>query len=198
MADTRVSTLPAGPEAVGCREPPREEPWVVEARPSFEQLVADHRQRVTRLCYRLLGWRADVEDVVQDVFLAVLRALPEFRGQSSVSTWLTRIAVNKCRSYLRKRVALLRLVTGPRAGRKPGIGQPADRGLLDDERFERVRHAVRKLAPKYREVVVLRYLEEMSPAEIGDVLGLKRNAVEVRLSRARGQLKEDLAGMLES
>jgi len=197
MADTRVSTLPAGPEAVGCCEPPWEEPRVVEARPSFEQLVADHRQRVTRLCYRLLGWREDVEDVVQEVFLAGFRALPEFRGQSSVSTWLTRVAVNKCRSHVRKRVALLRLFTGPRASRKPGSGRPADRDLIDDERFQRVRHAVRKLPPKYREVVVLRYLEEMSAAEIADVLGLTRNAVEVRLNRARRQLKEDLAGMLE-
>jgi RNA polymerase sigma-70 factor (ECF subfamily) len=197
MADTRVRTLPAGPAAVGCCEPLRAEPRLVAAPPSFERLVADHGQRVTRLCYRLLGWREDVEDVVQEVFLAAFRALPEFRGESSGSTWLTRIAVNKCRSHMRKRVALLRLFTGVRTSRRPGIGQPADRGLLDDERFERVRHAVRKLPPKYREVIVLHYLEEMSAGEIADVLGRTRNAVEVRLNRARGQLKEDLAGMLE-
>jgi RNA polymerase sigma factor (sigma-70 family) len=197
MADRRVSTLPADPRAVGCREPPWEEPRLAEAPPSFEQLIADHQQRLTRLCYRLLGWREDVEDAVQEVFLAAFRTLPEFRGQSSASTWLTRIAVNKCRSHVRKRVALLRLFTGVRAGRRVTSGRSADRELIDGERFERVRRAVRKLPPKYREVVVLRYLEQMSAAETADVLGLTRNAVEVRLNRARGQLKEDLVGMLE-
>jgi RNA polymerase sigma-70 factor (ECF subfamily) len=187
MADRRVSTLPADPRAVGCREPPWEEPRLAEAPPSFEQLIADHQQRLTRLCYRLLGWREDVEDAVQEVFLAAFRTLPEFRGQSSASTWLTRIAVNKCRSHVRKRVA----------GRRVTSGRSADRELIDGERFERVRRAVRKLPPKYREVVVLRYLEQMSAAETADVLGLTRNAVEVRLNRARGQLKEDLVGMLE-
>jgi RNA polymerase sigma-70 factor (ECF subfamily) len=196
MADTRVNTLPAGPEAAG-RGERRAERRLVAAPPTFEQLVADHQQRVSRLCYRLLGWREDVEDVVQEVFLAAFRALPEFRGESSGSTWLMRIAVNKCRSHVRKRIALLRLLTGARTTRKPGSGRPADRNLVDDERFQCVRRAVCKLPSKYREVIVLRYLEEMAVGEIADVLELTRNAVEVRLSRARRQLKEDLAGMLE-
>jgi RNA polymerase sigma-70 factor (ECF subfamily) len=163
--------------------------------PSFEELVAGQQARVGRLCYRLLGWQADVEDVVQDVFLAALRALPKFRGESSVSTWITRIAVNTCRSHGRKR--RLRILGGSRPEPLRRLGQSAEHELMDRERFEQVRTAVRRLPPKYREAVVLHYLEELAVSEVAAVLGLGKNAVEVRLNRARKWLKEDLAEMLE-
>ena len=197
MADTRVSTLAAAAKPADRQDRPREELRLAETAPSFEQLVARHQQRVARLCYRLLGWREDVEDAVQEVFLAALGALPDFRGQSSVSTWLTRITVNTCRGYLRKRVLRLRLFARPRRSFEPRSDRPAERQLMDCERFDRVRRAVRKLPPKYREVIVLRYLEEMAVPAIADVLELSRNAVEVRLNRARKRLKEDLTELLE-
>lgn len=197
MAETLVSTLAATAEPAGRSGPPREEPRLAQPPPSFEQLVADHQQRVARLCYRLLGWRQDVDDVAQEVFLAAFRAMAEYRGESSMSTWLTRIAVNACRSHVRKRVRLLRLLGGARHSREPHPGRSADHKLMDRERFARVRAAIRKLPPKYREVVVLRYLEEMAVPEVSDVLGLSRNAVEVRLNRARKRLGDDLAGIQE-
>ncbi|MFQ5807930.1 MAG: RNA polymerase sigma factor [Phycisphaerae bacterium] len=197
MANALARTSAATPGPAGCPGRLREIPRLAETPPSFDELVAGHRQRVARLCFRLLGWREDVEDVVQEVFLAAFGALPKFRGHSSVSTWLTRITVNACRSHVRRRLRLRRLFLGTRESTKPRIGQPAERELMDHERCERVRRAVRKLPPKYREVVVLRYLEELAVPEIGQVLGLSRNAVEVRLSRARRQLKTDLAGLLE-
>lgn len=162
--------------------------------PAFDELVAEQQERVARLCYRLLGWRADVDDVVQDVFLAALRALPKFRGESSVSTWITRIAVNTCRSHGRKR--RLRIFASLRESNEPPAGQSAEHELLDRERFQRVRAAVRRLPAKYREAVVLRYLEELSVSEVAQALGLGKNAVEVRLNRARKWLKEDLVEML--
>jgi RNA polymerase sigma-70 factor (ECF subfamily) len=165
--------------------------------PNFDELVAEHRTRVARLCYRLLGWREDIEDVVQEVFLAALKGLPRFRGESAVSTWLTRIAVNACRSYLRKRLPWLRLFAQRHADPEPCLDRSPEGELANRERFERVRAAIRGLPVKYREVIVLRYLEELPVSDIGEVLGLGKGAVEVRLNRARTWLREDLAEMLE-
>ncbi|MCX5684274.1 MAG: sigma-70 family RNA polymerase sigma factor [Planctomycetota bacterium] len=74
---------------------------------AFDQLVKAHQDRVARLAYRLLGWSGEVDDVVQEVFLAVFKNIAGFRGDCRVSTWLTAITVNKCRSARRSR--LLRL-----------------------------------------------------------------------------------------
>ena len=62
---------------------------------AFEELVAAHREHINRLVYRLLGWSHDAEDVTQEVFLAALKNLNRFRGQSSLSSWLTRIAISE-------------------------------------------------------------------------------------------------------
>jgi RNA polymerase sigma-70 factor (ECF subfamily) len=167
------------------------------ARPSFDQLVAEHRGYVARLCYRLLGWRCDVEDVVQDVFVAALRGLPRFRHESSLATWLTRLTINACRSHGRRRRLRLRLWLETPGRRPPRPDQPAGAGLANAERIERIRQAVRRLPQKYREVVVLRYLEELSVPEVAAVLSLAPNAVEVRLSRGRKRLKESLAELME-
>ena len=176
--------------------PPKTMRLAPRASPAFEELVAAHADRINRLCYRLLGWRCDVEDVVQDVFLAALRALPEFRGQSDAATWLTRIAINTCRTHGRKRLRL-RLFGGSPVEPELSAGSVAEGPLLARERSARVRRAVRKLSAKYREVVVLRYLEELSPTEIGGVLGLSRNAVDVRLNRARERMRRELADFVE-
>jgi len=162
----------------------------------FERMVSDHRERVARLAYRLLGWRDEVEDVVQEVFLAALRNLGRFRADSTRSTWLTAITVNKCRSHLRRRLLRLRFFErSPQRVARPVGG--AEEAALERESFEQVRRALQKLPARYREVVVLRYLEEMPIAEIAEVLGIFRNAVEVRLNRARARLRADLAVLVE-
>jgi len=165
----------------------------------FERLVAEHQSRVARLCYRLLGWRADIEieDVVQDVFAAAFEGLRQFRGESSVATWLTRIAINRCRSHMRRRGALLRLLSNVRRRRQAPVWAAADTALVDSEQADRVLRAVRGLPAKYREVIVLRYLEDMSTDQISQATGLTRNAVEVRLNRARQWLRASLTGMLD-
>ncbi len=163
----------------------------------FVSLVAEHRERIAGLVYRLLGWSEDVEDVVQEVFVAALGALPRFRGECRMETWLFRIAVNQCRRHQRRRLwwwqwwrREAERETHERTGR------PRD-ALLDAETFDQVRRAVRLLPARYREVVVLRYFESLPSAEIGAILGQSPNAVEVRLSRARQHLRASLAGLLE-
>jgi RNA polymerase sigma-70 factor (ECF subfamily) len=159
---------------------------------AFEQLVALYQPRVNRLAFRLLGWNGDVEDVVQDVFVAALSKGKSFRGDASLWTWLTAVTLNLCRTRLR-RAALLRGLTGGLLRLESRKGAPADSGAVADETSSRVRRAVAALPPRDREVIVLYYLEERSAAQIGELIGITANNVDVRLHRARHKLK-DLLG----
>ncbi|MBU0638962.1 MAG: sigma-70 family RNA polymerase sigma factor [Planctomycetes bacterium] len=152
---------------------------------------------MARVCYRLLGWRQDIEDVVQDVFLVALRGLPDFRGDSRIETWLTRVAVNTCRSHLRRRALWLRVRAVLRCERQESAASPAEHDLARHERVGQVQRALRRLPARDREVLVLRYLEGLPVAELAAVLEVSHNAVEVRLSRARKRLKSELLGALD-
>lgn len=164
---------------------------------AFDWLVETHHARVAKLACRLLAWPQDVDDVVQEVFLAAWKALPRFRGQSELGTWLMRITINMCRSHRRKEMLrLLRLWRSKGRHQMPNVVS-SDEATLDDENQTQVRRAVRRLPARYCEVIVLRYLEEMPVEKITQILGLTRNAVEVRLHRARERLKKELAGFLE-
>ena len=162
----------------------------------FDRLVETHQAKVARLACRLLGWPADVDDVVQEVFLAAWKGLPRFRGQSELGTWLMRITVNKCRTHRRKEMLRLRWLW-PSGQEEAAGSDPADRATLDRETQAEVRRGVRRLPARYCEVVVLRYLEEMPVERIAQILGLTRNTVEVRLHRARERLKKELAGLMD-
>ncbi len=157
-------------------------------RDAFERLVALYERRVARLAQRLLGWVGDVDDVVQDVFLAVYEQGHKFRGDSDLWPWLTAITVNKCRSRMRRHFMKLRwLHSRPPEG--PG-SKAADHDALRDETSAKVRTAVRALPAKDREVIVLYYLEDRPVVEISAMLGSSENAIDVRLHRARKRLKE--------
>lgn len=163
---------------------------------AFEEIVASYQGYVAGLTYRLLGWGGDVEDVVQEVFLAVFRNLGKFRGDSSLNTWLTAITVNKCRSWRRKHLLKMKLLKI--AGRQKQAAPPrSDQGVMNRETFDRVRRTLQGLPGYYREVMVLHYMEEMPITEVAEVLGLRRNVVDVRLSRARARIREKLADLIE-
>jgi RNA polymerase sigma-70 factor (ECF subfamily) len=169
-----------------------ERPAAATEADSFDRLVAAEYGYVARLVGRLLGWRRDTDDLVQDVFVSALAAWPRFRGECAVRTWLARIAVNKCRSHNRRRWLRERLFAAWRARQELAAAcesPPAD----SSESMDRVRQAVDRLAQRDREVIVLHYLEQMTVTEIAGVLHISRNAVEVRLSRARKRLKLALA-----
>lgn len=103
---------------------------------AFEDIVRTHQEPLSRLAYRLLGWSPEADDVVQEVFLAALKNLGKFRGQCTLTTWLTSITINKCRSQLRKqwvRQAFLRKAS-ERSDEPPHA--PAESGLMDREQFQ--------------------------------------------------------------
>ncbi len=162
---------------------------------AFRQLFVRHRGDVTRIVYRMLGPSADVEDVVQDVFLNVYRSLPSFRGDAKFSTWLYRLATNVTRMHLRRGRSRPRFadVEVPEA---PRDSAPPDGPDVQVERAERVRALYRlldTLSEKKREVLILHDLEGVPAKEIAEMAGIPVLTVRTRLFYARKELYAALA-----
>lgn len=163
-------------------------------RAAFDRIVERYATDVAALANRLLGWPGDVEDVTQEVFFSAFLGLKKFRCDCSLKTWLFTITINKCRSYRYKR-KLRRLQTTHRTEiRLPQT--ETGKSLMNTENFTLVRRAVARLPAKYREPIVLRYLQELPTDEIVRILGVSRNVLNVRLSRARGYLREELTELI--
>jgi RNA polymerase sigma-70 factor (ECF subfamily) len=173
--------------------------WRLGDATALADLIARHQGRVARLAQRLMGYPTDVDDLVQEVFVRAWEKLPGFRGadvpgaqgQASLSVWLATITVNLVRSRQRR----LRVQGKWRAywrGRPAEVAPAADSALERDEILRRVRQAVAALPARDREVIVLRYLEQMPMGQIVKVTGLRLGALEVRLHRARAKLRQVL------
>ena len=161
---------------------------------AFDRIVAEHGAGIAALANRLLAWPHDVDDVVQEVFIAAFQSLPKFRGQCRLRTWLFTITVNKCRTH-RRRAGRNGILTSDEPPAE--VNENAETKAMAAETFARVQRTVRALPPKYREVVVLRYLEGLETAEICDMLKINANAVQVRLNRARKHLRDALADLMQ-
>jgi RNA polymerase sigma-70 factor (ECF subfamily) len=161
---------------------------------AFRQIYERHRTDVARLVYRMLGQRADLEDVVQEVFVQVYKSLKDFRGQSKFSTWLHRVTVNVV--LMHRRSARSRPVFADEPPPEPSL-RSKDIGPDEDaERRERVRAFGRllgRLADKKRIVFVLHELEGIAPGEIARIVGAPVLTVRTRLFYARRELEEMLA-----
>jgi len=167
---------------------------------AFERIVERHSAEVAALANRLLGWPGEVEDVTQEIFLAAFLGLKKFRCECSLRSWLFTITINKCRNYRYKRkIRHLQAIPIPRNGFGMRLPHAAEVSCspMNAEDFQRVRLAVAALPARYREPVVLKYLQELDTDEISRILGISKNALHVRLSRARKRLKQDLAELIE-
>lgn len=164
---------------------------------AFDKLVEEYSADIAALASRLMGWPGNVEDVVQDVFLAAFLGLKKFRGQCALKTWLFTITISKCRTRHYKK--MLRLKRLPLLmGRNTHVrNRAADETLMDRETFDSVHKAITTLPPKYREPIILRYLQELSTEKITEILGISKNVLHVRLNRARKHLKQNLADLIE-
>lgn len=161
---------------------------------AFREIFLRHRSDVSRLVYRMLSAPADLEDVVQEVFVQVFRSLKDFRGQSKFSTWLHRVTVNVV--LMHRRAAKSRPVLTEEA---PSDVTVDDRQPLPDEdaeRLERMRAFERllgRLAEKKRIAFVLHELEGLGPAEIAEIVGAPVLTVRTRLFYARRELEQMLS-----
>lgn len=159
---------------------------------AFEQLVVAYREQVFRLALRMCGSEADADEVAQEAFLSAWKALPNFRGESQFSTWLYQLTTHAAIDLMRRekrQIAAADITEVSAADPAPSPQQQAEQS----EQREIVRDAILQLAPEQREVVVLRFMEELSYEEIGAVLKLPSGTVKSRLNRAKAQLKEILS-----
>ena len=164
---------------------------------AFNEVIECYLPAVQRLAYRLLGFGGEVDDVVQDVFTAALANRRKFRAGSSLKTWLFSITINICRTRNRRRLLWRKFVKSHHATNAVSVHTPVDTSLLN-EQGETVRSAVRKLPGKYRDAVVLKYLEELPTSEILDILKINETAFYTRLSRGRNLLQQELSDYPEN
>jgi len=162
---------------------------------AFESIVEQYSTDVAALANRLLGWPGDVEDITQDIFLAAFLGLKKFRCECSLKSWLFTITINKCRTNRYKR--RIRLRRSSQEIDKVSDSLACEGNDMVADEFRHVRRAVVALPAKYREPVVLRYLQELGTDEISRILGVSKNTLNVRLSRARERLRNDLAELIE-
>jgi RNA polymerase sigma-70 factor (ECF subfamily) len=170
---------------------------------AFDRLYRDHVDRIYRFAQRLCGQVEDAQDLVQDTFLNAYRGLEGFRGDAQVSTWLYRIAARACLRLRRKRkgepareLSLEEFI--PTSEGEFRLQVPTD-GLTPEEALENkelkraLHQAIQKLPNKYRVVLVLRDMEELTAKEVGTIMGLNERAVKSRLHRARLFVRRELS-----
>lgn len=165
---------------------------------AFGQLIDRHASVIVNLAYRMVGNRAEAEDLAQEAFLAAFKALSTFRADSKFSTWLYRIASNKCKDWLR--------------AKRPGMGQQdvnidevLDSHVAEEQTPERLlsqqqvalelEQAIQRLPPLYREAFVLKHVEGLSYEEMAEILGVNGDTLKMRVYKGRLQLSRELASL---
>ena len=163
---------------------------------AFRALVERYEGRVATVVIRMLGNTPEAEDAGQETFIRFYRGLRGFRGQASVGTYLTRIAINLALTELKKRRRRSIFVPFKPPGREQDAPEldyadPAASADYDDT-ADRIQKALKRLKPEFRSVIVLRLMEGYSTKETAEILGLPIGTVLSRLRRSQEKLKRML------
>ncbi len=167
-------------------------------RTAYTEIVRRYQDRVYSLCLRWMRHDQVAREVAQDVFLALYRSLPKFRGDAQLSTWIYRVVINHCKNkklYRKRRhVNFHEPLEGKRTDEDQPVRQIAHDGPGTDASAHRseaenlVREALDQLDEDQRTIIVMRDVEDLGYEEIAEILGLNRGTVKSRLHRARAQL----------
>lgn len=157
-------------------------------RDAFDVIVERHRRQVYQLCYRYVGNHEDAADLAQDVFIRAFKGLKGFKGQSTVATWLYRIAVNVCLNRMALKTPRAEPLD-PHEREDLGV-ERADQTLLREERAAAVRAAIRQLPRKQRATLILRVYHELPHEQIASILGSSVGAAKANFFHALANLKK--------
>ncbi|MGZ9224131.1 MAG: sigma-70 family RNA polymerase sigma factor [Anaerolineales bacterium] len=175
-----------------------------EAVLDFQKIHDEFRPKIQRYLIRLVG-EYEAEDLTQDVFIKISRALQTFRGESQLSTWIYRIATNAALDRLRD-PSFKRIVQNGQSDRsdpgetevenkdrwtEEGVSSPEEQ-LFRKERFECYCDCIETLPLNYRTIIALSELEALAAGEIAEILGLSLDVVKIRLHRGRARLLQEL------
>jgi len=160
----------------------------------FEILLRRHNQRVYRVARAVTGEDAQAEDLAQEGWVRAYQHLAEFEGRAQFSTWLTRIVLHEGWARVRKGRRFEPIADESETSEEFMSASPdPESRALSSEMREYLESAVDAIPEPYRIVLVLRDIEELSTAETAETLQLTENAVKIRLHRARGMVREQLA-----
>ena len=160
-------------------------------REAFDVIVERHQRQVYHLCYRFVGNHEDASDLAQDAFVRAWRGLKNFRGQSALSTWLYRIAVNVCLNRVGAKTPPMEPIDSTDHVADLRI-EGAQHAMIREERAVAVRKAIASLPEKQRATLILRTYHDMSHQQIADVLGSSVGAVKANFFHALANLKKIL------
>ena len=159
---------------------------------AYEELYKLHGNKLFGLCLRMSGDRGEAEDLMQEIFVIVIKKIKAFRGDAKFSTWLYRVAVNTCISHLRKRktppVDIADHESNPAMSTRPD--PLAQRAAL--------KKAIAALPEGYRTAVIMHDIQGFNHKEIADILGITEGASKSQLFKARRKLREMIANPFES
>lgn len=157
------------------------------------ELVGRHGRKLGAVAYRMLGSRADAEDVVQEAFMRVWTHAERWEpGQAKFETWLHRVTINLCYDRLRRR----REVTVDELPERVDPAQSAEGGMVEAETAARVREAVSALPDRQRAAIVLCHFEGRSNIEAAELLEVSVDALESLLARGRRRLRQELSALM--
>lgn len=166
---------------------------------AFGEIVEIYKNSVYQLCYRMIGNQHEAEDLAQEAFLRAYVNIKSFNQELKFSTWLFRIATNLCIDRIRKKKpdyyldAEVSGTEGLTMYSQIPSGTPLPESQLESlELHETVQKEILKLPEKYRTVIVLKYIEELSLNEISEILDLPLGTVKTRIHRGREALRQQL------
>ncbi|USG68506.1 sigma-70 family RNA polymerase sigma factor [Brevibacillus ruminantium] len=156
----------------------------------LEQMMRQYGDKIIQMVYLIVKDRSMAEDITQEVFLKAFRSLHTFRAESNMKTWLYRIAINESKKYLRswsfRRIFSTFL--------KDGLPDREDderveQAVIGNWTKEQIAERVMAMSPRYRQVIVLHYYEDLRIKEIAQVMDVSEEVVRAKLSRARKQFR---------
>ncbi|WP_343650169.1 sigma-70 family RNA polymerase sigma factor [Stenotrophomonas sp.] len=165
------------------------------SQPAFALLVQAHQRTCAHVIGRMVGDRDQVADLLQETFLAVFRQLHRFRFESSLRTWVSRVAYTTALQYLRRRRLEAQWMVAVEVPEELGVGDEGPGPAELSEALQAGRQlgaALERLNAPQRLIVGLHYLEDFDLAEIEQVTGLPRGTIKSHLFRARQTLKQEL------
>jgi RNA polymerase sigma-70 factor, ECF subfamily len=169
---------------------------------AFAEVIELYKDKVFQICFRMLGNRHEAEDISQEAFIRAYVNIHTFNQKRKFSTWLYRIATNLCIDRIRKKKPDYYLDAEVKGTEGLTMySQVAAEGQLPEEEVEEmelqaeIQRQILKLPDKYRSVIVLKYIEELSLQEISEILDLPLGTVKTRIHRGREALRKQLRNM---
>ncbi|WP_181347687.1 sigma-70 family RNA polymerase sigma factor [Thalassobacillus sp. CUG 92003] len=159
---------------------------------AIEYIMNHYGEAIKRTIYTYVKNFHTTDDIFQEVLIQIYRKWDQFQGDSQLKTWAMRIAINRCKDYLRSPLHRIKLVKDQWVDK--GDEQSAEKAVIEDEHWGEIAQAILNLPVKYREVMILTYHQNYTQHEIAETTGVPVSTVKTRMQRARDLLKEKMDG----